>query len=244
MKHKKTLRSILIIIILLVFFVFFFKKYINTPISDISSNSIDLISITNLSKSDYDHIVENNDNYVYIFENGFQKQLTFDNNPIRSIELSPNGKQTAFFYESDNKSRDVLTLMVIELENNVSEEKYQTSFASWDVTNNLHWLGEDYIFFLRHCGTGCKGVTLLNLKSKETINAVLTYPSFSNQPVETHFKDWFGQEYLLQGIVNKISSKTINNKTYLIFDMTNDNGDYVGQNKLLFSGNSLTELNK
>jgi len=146
---------------------FFLKKYINTPISDISSNSIDFINVTNLSKNDYDHIVENNDNYVYVIKDSFQKQLMFDNKPVRSIELSPNGKQIAFFYEPDNKSRDVLSLMITQLENNISEEKYHTSFASWDATSNLHWLDNNYVFFTRHCGTACKGITLLNLVTKK-----------------------------------------------------------------------------
>ncbi len=239
MKHKVIFGGILILFIFIIITIFIQKKYTITVQTPIPSDLTHLINVTNLSKNDYDHIFENDDNYVYIIKNGFQKQLVFDNKPVKSIELSPNDKQIAFFYEPDNKSKDVLSLMITHLENNISEEKYHTNFASWDATSNLHWLNNNYVFFTRHCGTACKGVTLLNLVSKETINAVLTYPSFSNQPVETHFKDWFGQEHVLQGIVNKISSETINNKTYLIFDMTDNKGNYTGQNKFLFSEKSL-----
>lgn len=177
--------------------------------SPVSTNTTNLINVSDLSK----------DNYRL----------------LQSLELSPSGKQVAFFYAPNDKSSEELSLVLLEKENNISSDIYHTKFASWDVTSNLHWFGNDHIFFLRHCGTACQGITLLDLKTNERKNATLSYSSFPDQPATTYFEDWFGKKHQLDGFVREVYSEMINNKPYLIFDMMNDKGVKSGQRRFLFT---------
>ncbi|PIR42319.1 hypothetical protein CO058_01100 [candidate division WWE3 bacterium CG_4_9_14_0_2_um_filter_35_11] len=183
----------------------------------VSANTKNLINVSDLSKDDS------------------QKQVYFDDKPLRSLELSPSGKQVAFFCVPNNQSSEELSLILLEKESNASQTIYHTQFASWDVTSNLHWLGERPHIFLRHCGTACHGITLLDIKTKERKIATLSYSSFPDQPAMTYFEDWFGKKHQLDGFVREVYSEMIDHRPYLIFDMMDGKGSEIGQRKFLFT---------
>jgi len=99
---------------------------------------------------------------------------------------------------------------------------------------DVHWLGNYHLFFSSHCGTACQGITLLDIRSGKTKNGVLTYPSFPNQPAKTHFKDWFGREFVINGLVKDVSSTTEGNLHYLIFMLEDNAGNFLGEKKFQF----------
>ena len=104
------------------------------------------------------------------------------------------------------------------------------------------WLGNVYVFFTSYCGSSCQGIYLVNVFNKETEHGVLSYMTQGdNKPVYTHFKDWFGHEFKFNGWVDGVRSETVDEKTYLIFDMGNGDKESIGQKRFLFTGNALEE---
>lgn len=112
-------------------------------------------------------------------------------------------------------------------------------FTGEDRTGYPHWLGNMYVFFTAYCGTSCQSLILLDTKTKQVRKSVLSYTSRENEKQNTHFDDWFNQEFKFNGFVNKIHAEVIDNQPYLIFDMVNDIGVESGQKKFLFTGDAL-----
>lgn len=191
------------------------------------------IEVSSLQISDYAFLLKER-NEVFFTKEGDYKQVYFHQGPLRSIELSPTQKQTAFLYHPDETSYENASLVIFDTQTRTFEEVYYTSQSFRDVTSDLHWLGDNYIFFRRYCGTACQGVTLLDLNTGKTKNAVLSYPSFPNQPTKTHFKDWYGQEFVMNGLVSNISSEAENNLYYLIFTLEDYHGNFLAEEKFLY----------
>ena len=104
------------------------------------------------------------------------------------------------------------------------------------------WLGNEHVFFTSYCGSSCQGIYLVDVFNKETEQGVLSYmTSGDDEPVYTYFQDWFGHEFKLNGWVEEIRSETVDNKTYLIFNMRDDEQKSIGQKKFLFTGKALKE---
>ncbi len=191
------------------------------------------IDITKLSINDYDFLSKYKQNKVVLIKDAYQKQLLYNQKPVSSAELSPSQQQVAFSYFIEpGGSADKIALMIFDLHNGKFKQVYQTNFGSWDITSDLHWLGDKYIFFLRHCGTACQGITLLDIKSGKTKNAVLTYPSFPDQQARTYFKDWHGQEFVMDGFVRSINSEMSARSYYLIFTMEDHQGNFLGKKRV------------
>ena len=105
------------------------------------------------------------------------------------------------------------------------------------------WLGNEYVFFTSYCGSSCQGIYLVDVQNKETFQGVLSYMiSKDNKPVYTHFQDWFDEDFEFNGWVDEIRSDTVENKTYLIFYMRNNENKFIGQKRFLFTGQSLEEI--
>jgi len=218
------------------------KSLTKSPFSLVAANPKNLIDISKLSRSDYDNIFIEDYGAVFVYKNNSPKQIYFDDKQLQSLALSPSQQQVAFSYdpnETDESKEDELSLMILDLVNKSTKEIFHTTFPSWDVTSKPQWLGDKYIFFLRHCGTGCQGVTLLNIETGQTKNAVLSYPSFPAQQAVTYFEDWFGQTYQFKDFVQNMHSEMIAGKFYLIFDLMDKKGMESGQKKFLFTGKSL-----
>lgn len=166
--------------------------------------------------------------------------LSTQDRAIQPLTLSPSEKQAVFKHQSKN-STDEISIILVDMHSKTKKEIFHTTFASWDVTSDIHWLGEEHLVFLRHCGTSCQGVTLLDLQSGQTTNAVLSYPSFSSSPNKTYFKDWFGVEYTFDGLVYDINTKTDDHDNYIIFALQDNEGKHIGTDYLLFTGSAFQE---
>lgn len=109
-------------------------------------------------------------------------------------------------------------------------------------TGYPHWLGNEHIFFTSSCGTGCRGLYLVNTNSKESRLALLETNPISEKGFETRFHDWFGHKFEFPGWAKHIRSVLIENKTYLLFQMWNYDQP-IEEKRFLFTGNSLEALN-
>lgn len=163
-----------------------------------------------------------------------------------SSETSPNGVKEILLYETPFNGRNKLDYQnylsnqylfsIREL--NSKREKYV--FVNDYKSGNPHWLGNEHIFFTGGCGTGCQGLYLVNINSKESHTGVLTVTPLTKNSFQTNFRDWFGQEFKFPGWPKYIKSTPVGDKTYLVFQMEN-NGQLIGEKKFLFSGSALRE---
>jgi len=117
-------------------------------------------------------------------------------------------------------------------------------FTGEERTGDPHWLGNNHVFFTTHCGTACKGVYLVDTRDKETQLAVWDY-LFSEEKGswETHFTDWFDQDFSFDGLVDELSSETFGDEVYLIFKMKDDQGNFLYNKRFLFMGDGLEVVN-
>ncbi|PJE63120.1 hypothetical protein COU88_01245 [Candidatus Roizmanbacteria bacterium CG10_big_fil_rev_8_21_14_0_10_39_6] len=214
----------------------------NDPSFHVEATSENSVDVVDINVSDYKFVSEGGQNKVLFTKKNIEKQVFYDEKPLTSIALSPSQSKVGFFYRPNVKITEEASLIIFDMQERTLQEVYRTTFASWDVTGKIHWLSDDYIFFLRHCGTACQGITLLSLESGKTIHAVLSYPSFSSQSKKTHFKDWFGKKFIMIGLVEDIKSTTENNLNYLVFAMKDYEGNSLGQKRFLFTGSALEEV--
>ena len=104
------------------------------------------------------------------------------------------------------------------------------------------WLGNGFIYFTTYCGTSCQGLDLLDINRKQIYHGVLSYMVLDEKRGHyTVFKDWFGQEFTFDGLVDNITSETIKDRTYLILKMENERGQTLGQKRFLFTDKALKE---
>jgi len=237
MTRKSFLIFLPVLIILVVGgFLLFQRSYTKSSFNDVAH--VGPINILDLNESDYESILMGKNDKVLLISNQENRQVSYDNKLVTSMALSPTKKQVAFLYQPNSQSSEELTLALLGGGNTI-QEIYHTQFASWDITSNIHWLGNNNIIFLRHCGSSCQGLTLLNVQNGKIANATLSYMFSSNQPPYTQFKDWFGNEHKMENLVSKVSTETINDKFYLIFEMSNEAGETNEQKRFLFTGESL-----
>ena len=192
---------------------------------------------------DYQHISEKS-GAVFVSEKDFQKQVYFDDKQLQSLEMSPSQKQVAFSYdpnETEELKESELSIMIFDLDSKKVKEIFYTAFPSWDIAGNPDWLGNNHLVFVRHCGTSCQGLTLLNIQTGELQNATLSYmSSFSDRPAYTHFEDWFSNHFEIDGFVKQISTEFVGGKYYLVFDMQTETGEEINPKRFLFLENNLT----
>ncbi|PIZ66491.1 hypothetical protein COU87_01845 [Candidatus Roizmanbacteria bacterium CG10_big_fil_rev_8_21_14_0_10_39_12] len=208
----------------------------------IEALSDDTIDVSDINISDYLFIFKGEQNTVFFRKNTIEKQVVYDNKPLTSIALSPSQMQVGFFYHPNDATTEEASLVIYNLYENTFQKIYHTTFASWDIRGALYWLDDAHVFFKRHCGTSCHGLTLLNIKSKSTTHAVLSFPPLPDMPEKTHFKDWFGNEYEMEGLVDDVRSVTENGLHYMVFMLKNYEGNSVGQKRFLFTGDALEDV--
>lgn len=166
---------------------------------------------------------------------------------IKYLEISPNGQNAIILYKrpfigrSDLNYKNYLSnqYFFVVRESESWQERY--IYVGDDGVGYPHWLGNDFIFFTTRCGTGCRGLELVNVYSKESKGAVITTTPISKDGYETNFRDWFGHEYKFPGSDKNLRSVYLNGRTYLIFEMWNNN-QALGEKRFLFTENSLEEL--
>lgn len=115
-------------------------------------------------------------------------------------------------------------------------------FTGDERTGSPHWLGNEYIFFTSYCGTACQGVYLIDTGNKETRQGVWGY-IFSDEENhwETHFQDWFGKEFVFVGMIDRAISEIIDEQSYLVFELKDGNGGFIGEKRFLFTEDELRE---
>ena len=153
---------------------------------------------------------------------------------IQSVAFSPSGEQVAFTYVYNHEDSEMLSLHLLNLQTQEDREIFYSTFPSWDMTSDIQWLGERYLFFLRHCGSSCQGLSLLDTQTREVKNATLTYQSYPTLPASTFFKDWSGREFQMEGFPKKIQSRSNGDINSIIFSLEDKAGREVGKRKIEF----------
>ncbi|PIQ73242.1 hypothetical protein COV58_03530 [Candidatus Roizmanbacteria bacterium CG11_big_fil_rev_8_21_14_0_20_36_8] len=238
MKQKYLLFSFLLVVLISLAFVRLQTNVseVESSFSPVAANPTNLIDIQKMIPFDFENTSQGKFDGVFASKDGSEKQVYFNDKPLRDFALSPSRQQAIFSYEPGDQE---LSIMLLDLNEGKTWEIFYSNHPSWDVTSDLHWLGDNNIIFLRHCGTSCQGLTLLSMRDGEIVNATLSYMSFSDQPAYTHFKDWFGKEHKMENFVDTVRTEIIDNKFYLIFEMKNEVGEASGQKKFLFAEDSL-----
>ena len=162
------------------------------------------------------------------------------------VEISPDGEKQIIMYrrpfigkgelDYHNYLSNQYFFAVEEFKN--GQENYV--FVGDYKVGYPHWLGNDFIFFTTGCGTGCRGLKLINVNSERSWNAVITTTPISKDGFVTDFRDWFGHEYKFPDGDKNIRSVYLDSKAYLIFEMWN-NGQPKGEKRFLFTGDALIE---
>lgn len=182
----------------------------------------------------------------YLEENESQKIIV--QKELENQEESPDGKNIIIKYDLkplsssdyyddyfDNKS----TISIKDL----GIDKEYSLYTGDDRIGSPHWLGNDHIFFTGYCGTSCQGLYLIAIRNREVAQAVLTYLVPARDDIwTTHFRDWFDQEFFLEGFVEDIKGKVDGNKTYLVFKMIDINRRPLGEKHFLFTINKLIQI--
>lgn len=165
-------------------------------------------------------------------------------------ELSPDGQKKIVRYKvsyqpqlfSNNHTtylnNEIIVAVINDIQDGDNGREYYL-FNGEERTGDPHWLGNRYVFFTAYCGTSCQGLILLDTQSKQIWKGVHSNRAWQNEKPQTHFSDWFDEEFEFPGLIDKIHAEMINNKPYLIFDMINDKEVESGQKRFLFTGNSL-----
>ncbi len=106
-------------------------------------------------------------------------------------------------------------------------------------TGRVKWLGDDHAFYTDYCGTGCQQLVLINVSNSGKAYGMLSYMLRENGQEYTVFDDWFGKQFMFDGIPDDIYSRTVGDKTWLVFKMVNEDGTYLGEKRLLFNGSDM-----
>lgn len=193
---------------------------------------------------------------VFIFSKNFkqtniQQEVTCQIKPIREKdyeELSPDGSKKAIryklYYNPDLFSNNYTTYLdnnvIIAVTNNVENtEREYYIFIGDEKTGEPHWISNNYVFFTSYCGSSCQHLTLLDTRTGQKWSAVLSFSSNKDGVPITYFHDWFKNDFKFNGSIQKIYGKMESNKSYLVFDMENENGVEIGEKRFLFTGGSL-----
>ena len=125
----------------------------------------------------------------------------------------------------------------------VETDRERYIFVGDYKTGFPHWLDNEYIYFTAGCGTSCQSLYLVNTRNQESRLALLGYirPDNENISWQTHFSDWFDQEFRFGGLVDEIKTEVIARKVYLVFKMEDGEGNSIGEKRFLFTGEELKE---
>jgi hypothetical protein len=162
------------------------------------------------------------------------------------VEISPDGTKQVILYE-----RPFLGEGQLDYHNYLSNQylfavrdldswREHYVFVGDDKVGYPHWLGNNFIFFTAGCGTGCKSLYLVDTRSKESFSAIVTTTPISKNGFKTHFRDWFDSEFNFAGWMKHMRAVTIKDKTYLIFEIWNNNQP-IGEKRFIFTGKKLVE---
>lgn len=181
------------------------------------------------------------------------KEATYTSPELKTVryeEESPNQSQRVLAYEVGFNPNfykgyyeDYFLNRVIIAVRDLEYARERYIFTGEGRTNDPHWLGNNHIFFTSYCGTACQGLYLVDVRNKETWQAVWGYGRDDAGAVwQTHFTDWFGGEFDFEGLVREVASEVSGDEAYLIFKMEDDQGGFLGEKRFLFTGEELKKL--
>jgi hypothetical protein len=210
----------------------FVQKNIDSfsPQAPYSSTKVD---IRTLNTNEYKNIFEGDNNELYLMTDNSDQQIYFEKKPLQAIIPSPSGRQTVLVYRFDSVTGEGLAISLLGFDRKISEI-FSTEFPSWDITSDIQWLGENYLFFSRHCGTACQGLSLLDVSTGKIKNATLSYQSFPDQPLFTHFEDWFGNQFHWEGSLKQIETTSKGANNYLVFVIQDGSSENLREEKVMF----------
>lgn len=122
----------------------------------------------------------------------------------------------------------------------IDGQKEEPIFIGDERIGTPKWLDNEHIFFTSYCGTACKGVYLVDVRNKETKLATLSFSFSDVNTWVTHFSDWFGKDFQLQGMLGEMSREFNDGNFYLIFHKK-DGTNLDFSKKFLFTGEALIE---
>lgn len=216
-------------------FLFAQKNAIIFP--SISTEYSDAVDIRTLNDNEYKNIFEGENNELYLMTDNSDQKIYFERKPLQAIVPSPSGLQTAIAYTFDSPTGEGLTVALVDHAREI-REIFSTEFPSWDITSDIQWLGENHLLFSRHCGSACQGLTLLDVSTGKVKNASLSYQSFPDQPLFTHFEDWGGAQFQWEGSIKQIKTKSKDDDNYLVFVLQDKWGENVREEEVLFQDGS------
>jgi len=168
---------------------------------------------------------------------------------IEYEEISPDNLQKAIEYKMsfdsqlyDDYYKDFFLNQKIISVKNIKTDREGYVFTGEEKVGDPHWLGNDKIFFTTYCGTACQGLYLVDTRSKESQLAVISFYFQDDGPWMTHFKDWFAGEFVFEGLIDKVTSSTVGDRSYLIFKMKDVNKNPLAEERFLFTGKSLEKV--
>lgn len=176
---------------------------------------------------------------------------TFQPQPIRTEtfqELSPDGSSTIYRYKLSNTANLFGNIFTTYLDNNIIISRVENFddlqreyyiFIGEERTGNPHWLGNNHVFFTSYCGSACQGLILLDVKTGQRWQGVLSSLPNSQSQMFTYFTDWFDQKFRFSGLVESMRGELKNNQPFLVFETINDVGVESGEKRFLFTGSSL-----
>lgn len=191
---------------------------------------IPVVELSNITEREYGEA-------EYIWD-GIGYSITFNEAVVEDLQFSPDKRKVTFFYPIDREfSSDKYVLIVYDLAKSEVKELF-----TGRSPNELSWLDESHVVFKVYCGTSCAGFNLVNTETGEIKEGVITYLFSEDRNIwYTYFKDGYGREFEFDGFGSDITTETIDNKNYLVFNLTDDENNYIGQKKFLFTGDKLIE---
>lgn len=155
-------------------------------------------------------------------------------------EISPMATKSVITYKINNKPLFQDHIMIGIRDSDSQEE--EPIFIGEERTGMPSWLDDEHILFTTYCGTSCKGIYLVDIRDKEVSLATLSFTFSGANSWETHFKDWFGNQFQFPGLLGDIDTEFTNDHFYLVFSKK-DQLDSSNKKRFLFTGENLIEHN-
>lgn len=173
---------------------------------------------------------------------GFQREIEYQ-------EISPDGSNLILLYKMPfhpgmyGHYSDYLSGQLLIAVKEIASGRERYILVTEHRSGDPHWLDNNYVYFTVYCGTACRGIQLAGIGGRKSELAVLSY-IYDNEAerYETHFKDWFDNKFVFEGLIDEVKSEMIDDKAYLIFRMKDGQGNFLYEKRFLFTGSSLEML--
>ncbi len=203
----------------------------------------DPIQIFDIPPKEFSSVSSGDVNDTVYTKNKVRKEVLYENHKIFSVQLSPLKNRIGLFYYPDDFQEN-LEVKIFNIDRGNYKEIFHSNFNPWSVRGNLHWLGNDHVFFTVYCGSSCQGLVLLDVITGRTHNTTIASMSSLKAKSYTIFPDWFSKkEFRFDGLINEMNGEMKNGQAYLVFKTVHDDGSTLEEKRFLFTGNFLRSIN-